>query len=121
MDATVAFIIILVTIQLCLLWLAMVVDGTVAFHEHTTEQKKLIDASDRLISDPDCLAKVDNGHVVPQTINGYLADGKIHDGCGAGDVNYGLVTSPQSHGGLVVRRLVFVDEEGGDVSVLEVW
>ena len=118
-DATAAFIIVLVMVQLCLLWMAVVVDSTVSFHSHAAEQKRLIDASDRLINDPNCLAMVDYNHVVPQTLDTRRLNSE-NLVCNL-DVNYSVYNIAQNHDGLVVRRLVFLNEEGGEVGVLEVW
>ena len=99
--------------------MAVVVDSTVSFQGHAAEQKRLIDASDRLINDPNCLAMVDYNHVVPQTID----ERKLHSDnlvCDLG-VNYSVYNTAHAHDGLVVRRLVFLNDEGGEVGVLEVW
>lgn len=112
LDASVAFVLVLVLSQLCLLWLSIVVDagnGGVA-----DKQARLIAASDRLIHDPSCLAAADKNGVVPQEIvMRELGEKRLAyccDGCG-----YGIGVG---HKGAVVRRLVLV---GGEPSVLSVW
>ncbi len=116
MDVSIAFILVLILAQACLLWTHLVVDSTITFKDTAEKQKKLIVESDRLINDPQCLAKVDSlaGRTIPQTIDSTQLN-KTSETC---HQNYGLNTN---HQGLVVKRLVFIDEEGGDYSVLEVW
>lgn len=125
-DASLAFIIILVTMQLCLLWMSGVVDATVSLHGTAERQAELLAASDRLINDKNCLAAVDQEgkRVLPQTINTTKL-AAARPGCNVTGISYGIASTPAAHGGLVVRRLVFLDAEGnatgGDFRVLEVW
>lgn len=114
MDAGIAMILVLVLAYLCLTWANTLVNSTIEIHDTAEKQLELITASDRLINDPDCLAKVDDtvGRVVPQTID---TKRNISTTC---HKNYGINTE---HEGLVVRRLVFLDKQGGKVGVLEVW
>ena len=126
-DASLAFILILVTMQLCLLWMSGVVDATVSFHGTAQRQAELLAASDKLINDRNCLAAVDQKgkRALPQTINSSRIDAVCngHIGCwnATANISCGATTSPQGHGGLVVRRLVFMDVEGGEPHLLEVW
>jgi len=111
LDASVAFVLILILAQLCLLWLSLFV-GQRPLIEGAERQKHLIEASDRLINDPACLAATKGNSVVPQTIVARnLSESELAyccDGCG-----YGINAS---QGG--IRRLVFV---GGGPAVLSVW
>jgi len=108
----VAFVLILVLSQLCLLWLSIFVGS--GYSEAAEKQKRLIEASDRLINDPSCLAETVGNSVVPQAITARQLSNQTRlyccDGC-----SYGIGVH---HTGTVVRRLVFV---GGGAAVLEVW
>ena len=132
-DASLAFVLVLTLVQMGLTWVWLVTGTTSGMHLTAGEELELITASDRLIGDPKCLALVENGHVVAQTIDttkvGDEAEYCRHDYAiinrelGGGT---GLVPPPGSstgtlgsHGGL--RRLVFLDREGGEVGVLSVW
>lgn len=116
LDASVAFILVLVLAQLCLLWLHLFVDSTVSLRSMSDRQLELISVSDRLINNPKCLAKKDShaDRVLPQTIDSTKK-------CKIDGISYEVVDSWQDRGTLVVRRLVFIDEEGGEPRVLEVW
>ncbi|MFC2174709.1 hypothetical protein ACFLQ2_02455 [archaeon] len=111
-DASIAFVLVLVLVQLCLLWTQLVTGEAAAMHFTAEKQKELIAASDRLINDPKCLAKVDQsvGRVVPQTIDSAQI-GKEATYC---HHNYSI-------NGDGIKRLVFLDEEGGEAVALSVW
>ena len=142
-DASIAFILVLVLVQFCLLWTHTVTGSAVAMHATAEKQKRLIAASDRLINDPKCLAKVDESvwRVVPQTID-TARIGKEAEYChgnysisGRGELGGGGLDGSKSGGGIdlmpppsiglrdgiVVKRLVFLDDEGGEAGVLAVW
>ncbi len=110
LDASVAFILILVLSQLCLLWLSTLA-GQKPLLEGAEKQKQLIEASDRLINDPACLAKVKNGAAVPQSIVlRNLSAEELAYCCGG--CHYSLGTRQG------VQRLVLF---GGVPAVLSVW
>ncbi len=130
-DASIAFFLVLLLVQMCLLWTHLVVGSTLGMHSTAEGQARLIAASDRLINDPKCLAQFDRsvGRVVPQTIDtaklGQEAEYCHGNYSISGDRELGgginSMPPPEEGAKLVVKRLVFLGEEGGEVGVLAVW
>jgi len=132
MDVSIAFIVVMIIMQLSLAYLNLAASANSEHMRIVGQQKHAIIASDRIINDYKWLAGVDKGNnrVLPQTIDEEKFDGfevvasqeniSFNVKSLAGDSIYKSINWEEA-GSTVIRRAVILKQKGGEsVAILEV-